>query len=342
MLEALLKDTASFCEREGLIPPGARILVACSGGPDSLALLDILARLSGLAKYDFSVEAAHFEHGIRVEDEASRADASFVEEFCGKRNIPCTIGHGDVPAFAEAGQLSLETAARQCRYDFLEQTRKKRGLDLIATAHQADDQAETVLMRLLRGTGTAGLAAMRPRAVGELPLIRPLLFAPRSAIEGYCEARQLSPRLDATNELMDCTRNKLRLKTLPELREDYNPRLSQALCQLADICAAEADYISSQAKEAFARLWCPQGLEAKGFKELPQALQWAVLRLFWQQETGSQKDLPYAHVQRLCKVLNEGHAGSQQQLPHGCCLRLYRENKKLYARLTVRGEVNPS
>ena len=338
MLEALLKDTASFCEREGLIPPGTKVLVACSGGPDSLALLDILARLSQLAKYDFQVEAAHFDHGIRVEDGASREDACFVEAFCREREIPCTIGHGDVPAFAAEYQLSLETAARQCRYDFLEKTRKERGLDIIATAHQADDQAETVLMRLLRGTGTAGLAAMRPKATGELPLIRPLLFTPRSAIEAYCEARGLQPRQDATNELLDCTRNKLRLRTLPQLREEYNPRLFQALCQLADICAIEADYIESQARKAFEGLSGEQGLEAGGFRKLHQALQGAVLRLFWQQETGSHKDLPYAHVQRLCKVLNTGHAGSQQQLPHGYCLRLYRENKKLYARLTCRGE----
>lgn len=341
MLEALLKDAAAFCEGERLIPPGARVLVACSGGPDSLALLDILARLSHLAKYDFSVEAAHFEHGIRLEDGASLEDAEFVAGFCKERQIPCTIGHGDVPRWAEDRQLSLETAARECRYAFLEETRKARKLDLIATAHQADDQAETVLMRILRGTGPAGLAAMRPRATGPLPVIRPLLFAPRSAIEAYCVARELLPRKDATNELLDCTRNKLRLKTLPQLREEYNPRLFQALCQLADICAAETDYVNHQAKDAFKRRYSSSGLEAKGFKELHKALQWAVVRLFWQRETGSGKDLPYAHVQRVCRVLSEGHAGSQQQLPHGFCLKLYREEKKLYARL-IRGEVNPS
>lgn len=333
MLEALLKDTAKFCEREGLIPSGAGVLAACSGGPDSLALLDILWRLSRLSKYNFTVEAAHFEHGIRVEDGASREDAAFVAKFCQEREIPCTIAHGDVPAFAEAGKLSLETAARQCRYEFLEKTRKARGLDLIATAHQADDQAETVLMRLLRGTGITGLAAMRPRAEGELPLIRPLLFAPRTAIEEYCKVRRLNPRQDATNELLDCTRNRLRLETLPRLKEEYNPRLVQALCQLASISAAESDFIGAEAQKSFERLAGKEGLEAEGFRKLPQALKWHVLRLFWQQETGSHKDLPYAHVQRLCHVLETGHAGSQQQLPHGRCLRLYREKKKLYARL---------
>ena len=333
MLEALLKDTARFCEHEGLLPPGARVLAACSGGPDSLALLDILWRLSRLSRYDFAVEAAHFEHGIRVEGGASQKDADFVAGFCEERGIACTIAHGDVPAYAEARKLSIETAARKCRYDFLEKTRRERGLDFIATAHQADDQAETVLMRLLRGTGITGLAAMRPRAEGELPLIRPLLFATRAAIEAYCEIRELSPRQDATNELLDCTRNRLRLETIPQLKEEYNPRLVQALCQLASISAAESDFIGAEARAAFARIAGNEGLEAEGFKQLPQALKWHVLRLFWQQETGECKDLPYAHVQRLCHIIDTGHAGSQQQLPHGRCLRLYRENKKLYARL---------
>ena len=139
MLEALLKDTAKFCEAEGLIPKATGVLVACSGGPDSLALLDILWRLSRISRYDFTVEAAHFEHGIRVEDGASKADAAFVADFCEARGIPCAVAHGDVPAYAQEKKLSLETAARQCRYEFLEATRKGRGLDVIATAHQADD-----------------------------------------------------------------------------------------------------------------------------------------------------------------------------------------------------------
>jgi len=120
---------------------------------------------------------------------------------------------------------------------------------------------------------------------------------------------------------------------MPRLKEEYNPRLVQALCQLASISAAESDFIGAEAQKSFERLAGKEGLEAEGFRKLPQALKWHVLRLFWQQETGSHKDLPYAHVQRLCHVLETGHAGSQQQLPHGRCLRLYREKKKLYARL---------
>ena len=336
MLEKLLKRTARYCEAEGLISSGMGVLVACSGGADSLSLLDMLVRLSRLSRYDFRVEAAHFEHGIRKACGASLADARFVEDFCRERGIPCRVGHGDVPALALAQGLSLETAARELRYAFLERVRRERGLDVIATAHQADDQAETVLMRLLRGTGIEGLSAMRPRARGRLPLIRPLLFATRREIEEYCAARGLEPRQDATNGELDCTRNRLRLETLPHLATEYNPRLAQALCQLAKLSADETDFISEQADAVWPELVADGRLLARPFRHLHPVLQRIVLRRYWQLCTGSGKDLPFAHVERLRSVLLNGHAGSQQELPHGWLFRLQREGRLLFAVMAER------
>lgn len=332
MLEKLFKKTAAYCAAEGLIVPGDGVLVACSGGPDSLALLDILARMSRLAAYDFRVEAAHFEHGIR-QDGSSQADAVFVENFCRERNLPCHLEHEDVPAWAASEGLSIETAARNRRYAFLERVREARRLTAIATAHQADDQAETVLMRILRGTGTEGLAAMRPRAVGRLPLIRPLLFATRAEIEEYCRQRGLSPRRDETNGKPDCTRNRLRLETIPLLKREYNPRLVRSLCQLATISAEETDYLEAMAGEVWPLVSAGDCLKAEAMADVPVVLQRIVVRRFWQQETGSSQDLPYAHVERLRRLLLNGHAGSQQQLPHGYVMRLRREGKMLFANI---------
>lgn len=332
MLEKLLKNTAAYCEAEGLVAPGDGVLVACSGGPDSLALLDIFARLSGLAAYDFRVEVAHFEHGIR-QDGSSREDASFVEAFCRERQLPCHLEHEDVPAWAASKGLSMETAARNRRYAFLERVREARRLTSIATAHQADDQAETVLMRILRGTGTEGLAAMRPRARGRLPLIRPLLFATRAEIEEYCRQRGLSPRRDKTNGEPACTRNRLRLETIPQLKQEYNPQLVRALCQLAAISAEETDYLEEQADEVWPLVMAGDCLKAEALRSLPAVLQRIVLRRLWQQETGSSQDLPYAHVERLRQMLFNGHSGSQQQLPHGYVMRLHREGKMLLANI---------
>ena len=171
----MIEEALRYARAQGLLHHGMHVLVACSGGPDSLALLDILLRLRGRLRLALTV--AHFEHGIR--GASSEGDASFVAAFCKERGVPCFIGHGDVPSAARAQGKSLELAARELRYAFFWQTMARVGADVLATAHHADDQAETVLMRILRGTGLDGLSAMKPR---EGKKIRPLLFARRASL----------------------------------------------------------------------------------------------------------------------------------------------------------------
>ena len=235
----MIEEALRYARAQGLLHHGMHVLVACSGGPDSLALLDILLRLRGRLRLALTV--AHFEHGIR--GASSEGDASFVAAFCKERGVPCFIGHGDVPSAARAQGKSLELAARELRYAFFWQTMARVGADVLATAHHADDQAETVLMRILRGTGLDGLSAMKPR---EGKKIRPLLFARRAEILAYCGARGLEPRHDATNDLPDCTRNVLRLKVLPYLQQSCNPEVARALCQLAELARADCDYLEQQ------------------------------------------------------------------------------------------------
>ena len=169
--------------REGVLPRGAHIVVACSGGPDSLALLSLLLELRPLLS--LAVTAAHYEHGIR--GEASAEDAAFVRRFCAARAVPCIVESGDVPRAAARTSESLETAARRLRYAFLERTRERVGASLIATAHHADDQAETVLLHILRGTGLDGLAGIPARDAAR-HLVRPLLPFPKQALVDYCRA----------------------------------------------------------------------------------------------------------------------------------------------------------
>ena len=215
------------------LPAGTLVLAACSGGIDSLALLDMLDLLKD--RLGIQVAAAHFEHGIR--GQASLEDADFVKEFCVSRGIECHVDFASVPEEAARAGESLETAARRLRYDFLRRiaarlVRQDGAAHVaIATAHHRDDQAETVLMHLIRGTGIRGLGGIRA-IQGDL--IRPLLFASKQELADYCQLRQLCPRHDATNDEADCFRNRLRLKLLPLLAEDYNPAIGDALCQLAD------------------------------------------------------------------------------------------------------------
>ncbi len=321
-MTVVLEQVEQFCAEHQLLHRGDRIVVACSGGSDSLALLVILWRLR--RKYDLHILAAHFEHGIRGAE--SKADADFVQDFCQQRGITLQLAAADVPKAAAAQGLSLETAARELRYRFLERVRQSAGFDAIAVAHHADDQAETVLMRILRGTGTQGLAAMRPRSGKDGTIIRPLLGVNKAAIRAFCVAQGLQPCEDATNEQAECTRNRLRLVTLPALKQAYNPELTRALCQLAEVAAAETEYIVSQIE----MLWQdekrirkqPLAMSQQGFSQLPLALQRGLVRRFWQAATGSRQDLGFGQSEKLRLLLQTGKTSSQLELPHGFVAQL--------------------
>lgn len=233
--------------------------------------------------------------------------------------MPCFIGHGDVPAFAKAQGKSVELAARELRYAFLWQTLERCGADVLATAHHADDQAETVLMRILRGTGLDGLAAMKPR---EGKKIRPLLFARREDILGYCQERGFTPRHDATNDIPDCTRNLLRLKVLPYLRQSCNPEVARALCQLAELARVDCDYLEQQLEESWPYLTREEdgrrSIVLAVFQRRHPALQRRALRRLFASLAGAGRDLGFSHVEELRLLALSGQAtGKTAKLPDG-------------------------
>ncbi len=317
-----MEKVEKFCQQHNLLPEGAGILVACSGGADSLALLLVLWQLR--ERYRLRVVAAHYEHGIRGRE--SQEDAAFVQSFCRRHGIPFRLGHGDVPAHAAEKGVSLETAARKLRYAFLENTRQELKLEFLAVAHHADDQAETVLMRIFRGTGPAGLAAMRPKSGEDGHILRPFLGVTKPEIRQWCAQMHLSPREDSTNQQLDCTRNLLRLRTFPALQREYNPELPKALCQLAEIAAAESDYIQDQVdavwKSPLVDLQNGAALLVERFAELPLALQRGVVRKFWHCLTGSGSDLSFVQVEEVRRLCMENRTGSRLELPGGWLVRI--------------------
>ena len=287
--------------------PTRTLLVACSGGTDSLALLDALdiLRAAGGAE----LVCAHYEHGMRGAD--SLADAHFVEAFCAARAIPFVCEAGDVPVYARAHRLSLETAARVCRYEFLHRVQTERGCDAVVLAHHADDLAETVLLRILRGTGTQGLAAMREWDGRHL---RPLLTVTRAQIEQYAAERGLMPRHDVTNDVMDARRNRIRHELLPQLARTYNPAVRDALTRLSVLAAEEDDFLSALARTEFERAAHPEGLSLSVLRTLHPAMQRRVLRLFWAQKTGAVRDFSYLHEERMrALIFAEGAARAEMQ-----------------------------
>ncbi|MBQ7693029.1 MAG: tRNA lysidine(34) synthetase TilS [Oscillospiraceae bacterium] len=214
---------------------GKKLLCAVSGGADSMCLLHLLTS-QGL-----DVTAAHFEHGIRGEE--SLRDAAFVEAWCRARGIPFVLGHGDAPAYARAHGMGLEEAARELRYRFLRETMEESGAELILTAHNRDDNAETVLLNLIRGSGTAGLSGIPP-ARGAI--CRPLLGVSRREITAYLSEHGVPHVEDSSNESEDYTRNLLRHRVVPLLRE-INPRFSEAAARTARLARRDEDCLSALA-----------------------------------------------------------------------------------------------
>ncbi len=304
----------AFVRQHGIFTPGSRIVIACSGGPDSLALVEVLLALR--KKWRLSLGIAHFEHGIR--GATSLADAEFVRAYAEEKGLSCRIVHEDVPAYAKRKKLSLETAARERRYAFLVETaRGMGGGTLIATGHHAGDQAETVLMHILRGSGIDGLAGMRPRK-GDI--IRPLLFLSKEEIVDYCLKKGLQPRQDETNSLPDVERNRIRLELLPMLR-NYRPSVDDALCRLAVAEAETADFLQAATTEAWDRVTAEQGrqliLRRKEYDEEHAAVRKALLRRA-AERMGLRSALGFSHYETLDEFCRFGESGKELTLPEGC------------------------
>ena len=224
------------------LPRGTTVLVACSGGPDSLALLHVLAELA--RPFGLTLVVAHLDHGVRGEEGA--ADARFVRRKARTLGLQAIVARADGQAWMRARGHAGEDGLRRLRRTFLVRAAREAGADAIALGHTADDQAETVLLRLVRGTGLKGLGAMRARR-GRV--LRPLLHATREEVEGFLHDRRLKPRRDATNQDRALRRNYVRAEILPRLAH-LNPRVGPALAALADRAAALHAFLEEEAKRA--------------------------------------------------------------------------------------------
>ena len=302
----MLKRFIDFCATEKIFDSAKKIVIAVSGGADSLALADLLNK----SKRRFNLELciAHFEHGLR--GETSIADAKFVEEFAKSLNVKFFCEHGDVKKFATENKLSIETAARELRYKFLSKVREEINFDAIALAHHANDQAETILMRLLRGATSAGLSGMKFSATSEYGLLlRPLLRFKKFELESYCRSQKIVPRIDETNFELNATRNKIRLELLPQL-ENFNPAIVETLCRLGEVSAEENDFITAEVEKIFPQVVQDNSILQSEFLKLPVTLQRQVVKKF----LGDVKDFGFMHFEQVRKVLINNLLGVE--LPH--------------------------
>ena len=292
-----------FLERNGTDRKKV-ITVGFSGGADSVCLL------SCLADAGCNVRAVHVHHMMRAEE--ARRDADFARDFCAQRGIPFELVQVNVPQYARANGLTPEQAARCLRYRAL---REAAGGGLIAVAHNLNDQAETVLMRLVRGSGTAGLAAMQ-EVSGDI--IRPLLYVSRKQIEEYCRKHGLEYVTDSTNLEPDCTRNILRLEVLPML-EKINPDAVKCIVRTSLLAKSDEEYLRAQAGACAETIMTVQGgsviIDARGLLQLPPALAGRVLRL-GMERAESTVDFELHHV-KACLELCRGQSGRRLSLARG-------------------------
>lgn len=333
----LLRQVREFIRRHDLLSVGDRVVVGVSGGPDSLCLLHLLLRLR--EEYRLQLHVAHLHHGARGED--ADADAAFVADLAREWGLPATLAREDVPALARTHKLAFEEAARRVRYAFLAHVAGRVGAAKVAVGHNADDQAETVLMHFLRGAGLAGLRGMRPATplseyrllpqTGRFPLperlpvlIRPLLGVPRAEIEAYCAEHGLTPRFDRSNLDTTFFRNRLRHELLP-LLETYNPNIRRRLCHTAEVVAADYELLTQMRDWAWERVVRAETeravvLDRAEWEAQPLSLQRALIREAAYRLRPSLRDVDFVHVEAAVQVAREGATGARATLPGGLAL----------------------
>jgi tRNA(Ile)-lysidine synthase len=304
----VLDAIAAVLERAA-IAHGATILVALSGGADSVALLHALLELR--ERFKVRVAAAHLNHRIRALE--SDRDEKFVREMCVRLGVELRVARA---RGLDADSANLEERAREARYRFLNRAADAVGAEYIALAHHADDQAETVLMRMLRGAGIAGLAAMTERGPGRL--IRPMLGLCRAEILSYLQARGISFVEDSTNRSPEILRNRIRAELIPMLERDYAPGLRRRLVEIAGEMRSVDDFMNAAASIEFAAIRSDDdALDVARFGPLAPALQMSVLRLYLNARIGTLRRITRAHLEALRRLVLAGGPSDSIDLPGG-------------------------
>jgi tRNA(Ile)-lysidine synthase len=291
------------------------VVAAVSGGADSTALLDALVRQRTKRGVPASIVVAHFNHLLRGAE--SDGDEAFVQALAKRLQVPLVTGRGDVAAVARAGKKNLESTARRLRYNFLMATARDCGATSVLTAHNLDDQVETFLMRLLRGSGPDGLRGIHPEVdLGNgVTLIRPLLAVTRAEVLDYCAHFDLEFRTDSSNALTDFTRNRVRLELVPLLRA-FNPRFDEAVARAATLLAEDEEFLRRQA-EAIIGESSGGRMEAARLNTAPKALRRRAIRLWLGRARRTLARVEASHLEALEGLAIGGSGGKVVELPGG-------------------------
>ncbi len=298
-------------QTQAMFQRGASLLLAVSGGVDSRVLLDLFVRVR--AEWDLRLTVGHVHHQLRGE-EAER-DAEFTAELASSIGLPFYCRRIAVQPFAQEKKLSLETAARELRYEALAEICRACNAAAVVTAHTQDDQAETILAHLLRGSGLRGLRGMRARSViplAQVQVLRPLLPFARREVLAYAQQEKLRWREDQSNTDVRLYRNRVRHELLPLLRERFNPQINQSLMRLGQIAGASDAYLEQSALEALEALLLLEGtdkiiLDLQRFRNYFRAVQAYVIRAVLERLTASAATLTFDETEQILSFLNPTH-----------------------------------
>lgn len=318
----MIKNIQNFAFRKQFWKEGDKIIIAVSGGPDSVCLLDILATLA--PKYNLKLHIAHVNYGLRGKD--SDSDEKYVRDLAGKYNIKINVLNAKKMTSLK-NKENLENKLRQIRYSFFEKILTKENFNLIAVAHNQDDQAETVLMRILRGSGLQGLASMSAKSQN---IIRPLLDTSRQEIEKYLKEKNISFRIDKSNKDTVFFRNKIRHRLIPYLEKNFKISIKKNLSSLAETISDDFEYIQSSARKESSKIITESDgkivIKIPALLNLSLSLQRQVLRNSISILSGLH-NIELGNIEELLKITNSQKSKNQQASFGG--LKVERKGDKL-------------
>ena len=310
----LLSQVKSTIQKHAMISPGEVVLAGVSGGPDSLALLYLLFKLR--EDLQFELKACHLDHMFRGEE--ARADALLAQKLASQWQIPFVMERVDVPKYLKKAGFSPQQGAREVRYQYYQETAARLGANRVALGHHADDQAETVLLNLIRGTGLKGLSGMPP--VREDFYIRPLLEIRKSQLEEYCRKNEIPYRVDSSNLKKVYLRNRVRLELIPLLEENYNPAIINSLNRLAEIARDEDEYLDCIARNALdlavkSREKEKVILYTEKVNNHPVAVRRRMFMMAFRELVGFSNSPAFEHIQKVMEVASNTHFRGEIELP---------------------------
>lgn len=334
----LKEKVLNTIKKYNLIENKDKVVLGVSGGPDSISMLNILNEIREEKIIDFNIVVAHINHGLR---ENAKIDEKFVVDFCKESNVECYVLHADIKKMAEEEKRGLEETGRIVRYKFFDEIQEKTGANKVAIAHNANDNVETIIMNIIRGSGLSGLKGIEA-CNGKY--IRPLIESKRDEIEKYCEEENLNPRHDESNDDNTYTRNKIRNVAIPYIKKELNPNVIDTITRLSNIAKDDINYLDIQTENAYNNMCLEENiskenvyneekeakiiLDLKKFNKEDKAIQkriilYAINRLF-----GTTKGIEKIHIEDIIKLCNN-NIGNKFLTPNKKT-KIVIKNKKIY------------